>query len=37
VFDRINQRSYPLDGSWLDWLPDPGWVPPRLPDGWRVL
>jgi protein associated with RNAse G/E len=37
VFDRINRRSYPLDGSWLDWQPDPGWAPPRLPEGWQVV
>jgi hypothetical protein len=37
VFKRINQRKYPLDGSWLDWLPDPDWVAPRLPEDWRAV
>lgn len=37
VFDRIDQRRYPMDGSWLDWQPDPAWAPPRLPDVWRVV
>lgn len=37
VFDRIARRSYPLDGSWLDWRPDPAWVLPRLPEGWQVV
>ncbi len=37
VFDRINQRRYPLDGSWLSWRPDPTWVPPALPEKWRMV
>jgi len=37
VFNRINTRSYPLDGAWVDWRPDPTWVPPQLPDGWWVV
>jgi hypothetical protein len=36
VFDRIARRSYPFDGSWLDWRPEPGWEPPTLPDGWHA-
>ena len=36
VFDRIHRRVYPLDGSWLDWQPDPGWIPPKLPESWQV-
>jgi protein associated with RNAse G/E len=37
VFDRIHNRSYPLDGTWLPWRPDPTWVPPELPERWRVV
>ena len=37
VFDRINTRSYPLDDSWLQWRPDPTWVPPELPERWQVV
>ena len=37
VFKRINKHRYPLDGSWLQWRPDPTWVSPQLPDGWRVV
>jgi protein associated with RNAse G/E len=37
VFDRINMRSYPLDGSWLDWQPKPTWLPPKLPARWRIV
>jgi len=35
VMERIRQRRYPLDGSWLDWRPDPTWAPPALPEKWR--
>jgi hypothetical protein len=31
VFARLEQRRYPLNGAWLDWQPDPGWVAPKLP------
>jgi protein associated with RNAse G/E len=37
VFERIGQRGYPLDGSWLSWQPDPHWALPGLPDGWQVV
>jgi protein associated with RNAse G/E len=37
VFDRINTRAYPLDGSWLQWRPIPTWLPPMLPENWQVL
>ena len=37
VFERIGQRKYPLDDSWLKWRPDPTWTPPRLPKRWRVI
>jgi hypothetical protein len=37
VLDRIQRRDYPMDGSWLDWRPDPAWEPPTLPDGWREV
>jgi protein associated with RNAse G/E len=37
VFDIIQKRKYPLDGSWLDWRPDPAWIPPGLPVNWQVV
>jgi len=37
VFERIDHHLYPLDGSWLNWRPNPEWSPPLLPDGWQVL
>lgn len=37
VFDRIDKRSYPLDGSWLQWQPLATWLPPKLPERWQVV
>jgi hypothetical protein len=37
VFDRIDRRRPPLDGTWLPWRPDPAWNPPGLPENWRVV
>jgi hypothetical protein len=37
VFERIRRRVCPFDGSCLDWKPNPAWLPPRLPSGWREL
>jgi hypothetical protein len=37
IFDRINKRAYPFDGSWLDWKPDPDWSPPKLPENWDKI
>jgi protein associated with RNAse G/E len=34
ILDRLESRKYPFDGSWLDWLPDPSWFPPKLPENW---
>jgi protein associated with RNAse G/E len=35
VIDRIDQRRYPLDGSWVKWRPDLNWIPPKLPKSWK--
>jgi hypothetical protein len=35
VFAKLEQRLYPLDGTWLDWKPDPTWKAPNLPAGWE--
>ncbi len=32
---RIVDREPPFDGDWLDWLPDPAWAVPVLPEGWE--
>ena len=37
VFENIENRRYPFDGSWLDWTPDPAWAPPTLPNGWDTI
>jgi protein associated with RNAse G/E len=34
VFSRIEQRTYPLDDSWLHWLPDSSLSLPYLPENW---
>jgi hypothetical protein len=34
VLERLAQRKYPFDNSWLDWCPDPSWSPPKLPADW---
>jgi hypothetical protein len=37
IFDKLEKRQYPFDGSWLDWKPDPGWAPPKLPANWDKI
>jgi hypothetical protein len=37
IFDKLEKRQYPFDGSWLDWLPDPRWAPPTLPENWDKI
>ena len=37
VFDKIEKRQYPYDGAWLDWMPDPTWSPPKLPENWDKI
>lgn len=37
IFERIRKRAYPLDGSWLDWKPDPRWAPAKLPPHWNEI
>jgi hypothetical protein len=34
---RLEKHHYPFDGSWLDWLPDPAWSPPKLPADWNIV
>jgi protein associated with RNAse G/E len=34
VLDKITNREYPFDQSWLDWKPDPSWAPPKFPESW---
>jgi protein associated with RNAse G/E len=37
VFEKLETRKYPFDGSWLDWLPETGWSPPTLPENWDKI
>lgn len=37
VFEKLERRRYPFDGVWLDWMPDPSWSPPTLPENWDKI
>ena len=37
IFEKLEKRRYPFDGSWLDWKPDPSWEPPKLPENWDKI
>jgi len=37
IFDRLENRKYPYDGSWLNWKPDPSWSSPKLPANWDKI
>ena len=37
ILDRLEKRHYPFDGSLLDWMPDPNWTPPTLPENWDKI
>jgi protein associated with RNAse G/E len=37
IFNRLDKRQYPFDGSWLNWIPDPSWTPPKLPNDWDKI
>jgi protein associated with RNAse G/E len=37
ILERLEKHQYPFDGSWLDWMPDPNWSPPTLPENWDQL
>lgn len=37
ILDKIKKCQYPFDGSWLDWIPDPAWSPPTLPENWDKI
>ena len=37
VFDKLDRRQYPFDGAWLNWMPDPNWAPPKLPNNWDLV
>lgn len=37
IFEKLEIRQYPFDGSWLDWRPNPNWEPPKLPEHWDKI
>ena len=37
IFYKLEKRQYPYDGSWLNWMPDPNWLPPKLPKNWAKI
>ena len=37
IFYKLEKRQYPYDGSWLNWMPDPDWLPPKLPKNWDKI
>ena len=37
IFDKLEKRQYPFDGSWLDWKPELSWTPPKLPVNWDKI
>lgn len=37
ILERIEKRQYPFNGSWLNWMPDSSWSPPRLPANWDKI
>jgi protein associated with RNAse G/E len=37
IFEKLEKRQYPYDGSWLNWMPDPDWSPPKLPQNWDKI
>jgi hypothetical protein len=37
IFKTLENRSYPFDGSWLDWKPNPTWQPPIAIENWDKI
>lgn len=37
VLNKLEKRQYPYNGYWLNWMPDPDWSPPRLPENWDKI
>ena len=37
ILGKLEKRQYPFDGSWLNWMPDPNWSPPKLPANWDKI
>jgi protein associated with RNAse G/E len=35
VVKQIEAGDFPFDGTWTDFVPDPAWTLPELPNGWE--
>ncbi len=34
IFTKLQNRSYPFDGHWINYQPSAEWAIPKLPEGW---
>ena len=37
IFEKLERRLYPFNGSWLNWKPDSSWSSPKLPANWDKI
>lgn len=37
ILEKLEKHQYPFDGAWLNWMPDPRWSPPTLPENWDKI
>lgn len=37
ILNKLQKRQYPFNGSWLNWMPDLAWSPPKLPENWDKM
>jgi protein associated with RNAse G/E len=37
ILEKLDKCQYPFNGSWLNWIPEPSWEVPPLPEGWDKL
>ena len=37
VLAKLENRQYPFHGTWREWMPDPGWSLPTLPENWDKI
>ena len=37
VIERVRTQTFPFNGGWENWFPDPEWPIPCLPKGWDKL
>jgi hypothetical protein len=37
VIERVRAKASPFDDGWEDWVPDPAWPVPELPQAWDQI